>query len=493
MCLCGILDDLEIVLVCPEVDVVHSTDIAVKMNGKHRPSALGEERLHAFDIDEIVAQGGFAKNGLEACLTDGKDGGNEGVGRDDDLVAVGPAKQHFVGAEDECERIKSVAYENAMASAAVFGELLLEESVLFALKIPTAAQYFFDGLRDLRLETIVDFLEIEELDYSLVGIGLNASHVVDALAVEVDVVPFVAHCPAAEALLLEDESLVEPTASPLGGNAEVEVFHLLETLSDEVAEEEVESAKLASLVVGGNVLDVGNLLGDKDHTTGCQALLVANDKRPNLARKALHEQSHLLFGVDGIDTVVFLKHLSEQLPEFVQCLSVALVESLDVEIVVECLLGLTLAQGAHAKLIAHGNDRTDAAGYLASADAEEGVEVLVGGVGAIDVGKRLVDEFLGLQHVAIVLEHLLHDEKHLLLCDIDTDNEAAIGESLMGIDGALRLHPVGWKNSLEAVAAHGSMCFATVGIHIIDQHGAVEKTVGMIVHETALDEESGIF
>jgi len=156
-------------------------------------------------------------------------------------------------------------------------------------------------------------------------------------------------------------------------------------------------------------------------------------------------------------------------------------------------LGLTLAKSAHAKLVAHGNDRTDVAGNLACADAEKSIEVLVGGIGAIDVGKGFVDEPLGLQHIAIVLEHLLHDEEHLLLSDVNADNESAIGESLVGIDGALRLHPVGRQNCLQAVCAHWHMRFSTVGIHIIDEHRAVEKAVGMIVHETALDEKSGIF
>ena len=94
---------------------------AIKVNG-HHASGLGSDVLfYLVDIKFEMLKGGFYKDRNQMVVSDGKDGRDIGVGRNDDLIAVLHDTHFLIAPEDEPQRIQSIGYGNSMLRSDIMG------------------------------------------------------------------------------------------------------------------------------------------------------------------------------------------------------------------------------------------------------------------------------------------------------------------------------------------------------------------------------------
>ena len=91
------------------------------------------------------------KHRLEAVLGNGENGGNVGIGRHYNLVAILQHSHLLVGTKYEGKGIETVAASHAVAGAYIFGKLLAEIVVGGTLQIPAAIDHTCYGSIDFVL------------------------------------------------------------------------------------------------------------------------------------------------------------------------------------------------------------------------------------------------------------------------------------------------------------------------------------------------------
>ena len=260
-----------------------------------------------------------------------------------------------------------------------------------------------------------------------------------------------------------------------------------------MAEEQVQGAVGASLLAAGNVLHVCHLAPLEGDAARHDAPLVPHDVETDVLGEVLHEHLHLLHRVGGGGIVVGLQHMLQQLPVLMQGLCVALRHAVDVEAVLHSLLRLPDAQGAHLHRVPHRDAGAHQPVRELCAGTEEGIEVFARRDTTIYIRYRLVDEALGPHHVAIVAEDGLHHVEHLLLRHLGQHQQSAVGEPLVGVDGALLLVPVGRQHGHQVLRRQALLLEVTVGRDAgVDKQRAVEEAVGVVVHEATLEEEGAV-
>ena len=83
----------------------------------------------------------FHKHRLQPVLRNGKYGGNESVGRHDDLIARLHHTQFYVGTEYPDKRIQPVADTYAIVGTDILSVIPFKPLILLSLKVPTAIHH----------------------------------------------------------------------------------------------------------------------------------------------------------------------------------------------------------------------------------------------------------------------------------------------------------------------------------------------------------------
>ena len=289
------------------------------------------------------------------------------------------------------------------------------------------------------------------------------------------------------------ESLVQVAALVLVGRAEVEIVELLVPFANEVSEEKVESSVGSPFLSAGDVLHVGHPSALEDDHTCCDASLVAHDVEPDVPGETCHELLHLQQSMRGAAVVILLQNVFQQSPELAERLEVAFRHAVDVEAVLHGFLGLPHAKRSHLHRVAHRHASAHQPTRQSGSGTEKCVEVLARRDAAIYIRYGFIDEAFGLHHVAIVSDDGLHHVHHLLLCHLGQNDKSAIGQPLVGMDGAVLLVPIGREHSHKVLRGEVPLLVLLASRNAsIDEHRAVEETVGMVVHEAPLEQERAV-
>ena len=471
VCLRAVVHEEEAPLVGQTAEPFHAAAASVEMHGQQRHRALRTALCCAFGRHQRRLLRGFYGHGLQTRTHDGQQGGNEGVGRHDDFVAVPPSSYFFCGHERQRQRIEPVAAVHAVVPLAALGPFAGEASVPFAQQIPSVFGHTRHPLAQLGLMTAVQTHE-REIFYPLRGLLRQSRR-------EVHLIDVVAYGASAEAFFLEDEPLVEPAPVILGADAEVQIIHPLVALRDEVLEEQVERAARAPLLAGGDVLHVGHTRRFEDDASGHHSLSAPHVVEPDVGGESRHEQLHLLHAVHGSEVVTCAQHLLQYMPEFPEALRLAFAHALHVAVGLQCLLHAALTQGAHPQggLDVHcGGGQTP---FLAGVQTREGVEVLLCGLGAIYIRYGFVDERPCAECVAPVACGLGKCFDGLLRGGGGAHDESAVGQPLMAPHRARRLFPVGGQQRHEVFL-------------VPQRQRAVREAVLMVFHEVALQQKGAV-
>ena len=133
-----VLDEQEVVLSADFPDSVRIGAASVEVNNHHSLSALGNGLFDEAVVNLQRVEARLYEHGLQAAVGDGEDGGDEGVGRHNDLVALVQTAHLDVGAQDEPQRVEAVTAADAMSGADVLGVVLLKQPCSLATEIPAA-------------------------------------------------------------------------------------------------------------------------------------------------------------------------------------------------------------------------------------------------------------------------------------------------------------------------------------------------------------------
>ena len=115
--------------------VVGDTPIEV-----HRHHALGPRRdglFHLINIQLKMFPCWLYQHGHQLVVGNGQDGGDIGVGRHDDLVAILHHAQFLIAAQDQLQGIQPISHRHAMLRADILGVVVLEGLVLMSLQEPS--------------------------------------------------------------------------------------------------------------------------------------------------------------------------------------------------------------------------------------------------------------------------------------------------------------------------------------------------------------------
>jgi hypothetical protein len=119
---------------------------AVEMDNHDGTSAGSEGLLNEAVVNLQRRDVGLDENGCETVLGDGKDGGDIGVGRHDDFVAVAQASKFLIGSQDECQRIEAVGATHAVLRSNICSIVFLEASRCLASKVPPTLQHLVGSM-----------------------------------------------------------------------------------------------------------------------------------------------------------------------------------------------------------------------------------------------------------------------------------------------------------------------------------------------------------
>ena len=157
-----VFDQFQAVLFADAAYLVGVGALAVEVHDHDGAGAGRDGRLDARRVDLIGGYVGLYEDGHEAVLRDGEDGGDVGVGGDDDFVA-GLHDSHFhIGSEYPDECVESVGAAYGIAGADVIGVVFFKLFVLFALQIPAGVDHAAYCLADFVAVARGDFLKIKK-------------------------------------------------------------------------------------------------------------------------------------------------------------------------------------------------------------------------------------------------------------------------------------------------------------------------------------------
>ena len=225
--------------------------------------------------------------------------------------------------------------------------MAFETSVGLALQIPATTYDILDSRSKLWLEAIVHGLQIQELYTFLVLLTLNDIDGFHHISVQGYLIRIVAYTTSTKSFFLEDKSLIQHLTTLLGADAKVEIFHLRVTLGDKMTEEQIERSPFPSFVTSRDILDVGHLFAYEHHAARHDTLFVFHQEDLYLLGETGHKQRYLGLTMHGRDAMMTGQHISKQLPILMQSFFVPVHQTLDVQVMVDSLFGLTHSQGAH--------------------------------------------------------------------------------------------------------------------------------------------------
>ena len=145
-------------VVLKEEEVVAAADVgdagsvraaAVEMDEHNGSRAWCDGLLDDGIVDLKSVDAWLNENGAKTVLCDGKDGGDVGVGRNDDFVARLHDTQFDVGTENPYQRIQAVGTAYGVFGADKPCIIRFEAFVFLALQVPTAVYHTGDSRVDL--------------------------------------------------------------------------------------------------------------------------------------------------------------------------------------------------------------------------------------------------------------------------------------------------------------------------------------------------------
>ena len=153
-----VFDDLESVPGRDFHDGIHVGGLAVEMNRHDGFGSRGNRRFNPRRIHVVSGRIDFHGNGSGPRVCDGKPGGDEGVRRDDDLVASADA----VGTQDQVQGIQTIGDTDTVAAVAVCGELGFEGVEFLAEQEPAGVHDAAVGGVKLRTEFGGGYFKVKE-------------------------------------------------------------------------------------------------------------------------------------------------------------------------------------------------------------------------------------------------------------------------------------------------------------------------------------------
>jgi hypothetical protein len=141
-----ILDELEVVLLAELPYPIGIGTTAIEMDYHEGASARSDGLLYEAVVNLKGVDIGLYEDGREAILRNGEDGGDIGIGRYDDFVALVEDAHLQIGAEDEGEGIEAIATAYAMARADILGIVLLKAAGSLALEVPPTLQHLVGSM-----------------------------------------------------------------------------------------------------------------------------------------------------------------------------------------------------------------------------------------------------------------------------------------------------------------------------------------------------------
>ena len=128
----------------------------------HDDAGTGGDSL--FDegiVNLAVRKGGLNKNGRQAAVSDGQNGGDIGIGWYNDFIAGMQVSQFDVGTEYQRQGIKAVGTRDAIACTDIVSIRFLEGSHCPTLQVPAAVDDIADGLAYLLFIRSIDAFEFQ--------------------------------------------------------------------------------------------------------------------------------------------------------------------------------------------------------------------------------------------------------------------------------------------------------------------------------------------
>ena len=138
-----VLDESQVVASADVADMVGVGALAVEMHNHYGTCSGRYSLLDACVVNLERVDARLYEHRLQIVLGDGEDGCDICVGRHDHLVAVLHYSHLFVGTQNECKSIKTIAATYAVSGADEAGKLFAERLVLCSLQIPSA---FYNAL-----------------------------------------------------------------------------------------------------------------------------------------------------------------------------------------------------------------------------------------------------------------------------------------------------------------------------------------------------------
>ena len=180
-----------------------------------------------------------------------------------------------------------------------------------------------------------------------------AAHTVYDIAGKVNLIDVEADSSSSEAFLLEHQSPIQFYSVLCHRRSEVEIFHLTIAVIYEMTEQEVEGSIFTAFFACCYILHTSHLLCQEHQNTSSNSLFVLNHEQTDFLGEAAHEQSHFFLRMNRSGVMILLQNIGQQSPVLVQSSSIALHNAIYVEIIIYCLLCLSLTKCAHTQLVIH--------------------------------------------------------------------------------------------------------------------------------------------
>ena len=113
----------------------------IKVDNHDSTSSRGDGSLYQGIINLKRIHRGLNEYGYEPVLRNGKDRGDIGVGRHDDLITLMHHPHLDIGSKDQCQRIETVATTDTATSTDVFCILFFELPRGLTFQIPTGLNH----------------------------------------------------------------------------------------------------------------------------------------------------------------------------------------------------------------------------------------------------------------------------------------------------------------------------------------------------------------
>lgn len=242
--------------------------------------------------------------------------------------------------------------------------------------------------------------------------------------------------------------------------------------------EPVVDPMLTAFVGGCHVLHMDDWSAEEEPGSGDDGVVVAaHEHETDVVGVTVGEEFDLVGGMDGFYLMAAYESAAQDVPEALDVGEVGGRGETDTPLF--GFLHAPAPQTDEGQMVGNGDGGGEASAYEPCIVTVEGVERFVGRVLIIYIGYGPIDEACGMELGAIVVAGSVHHLQHIDSGDVTRQNESAIGEALVAIDGMFALDIVGRQRSEGLAVAD-------------EEQGAVAEAVAVIVHETAVEEEGSV-